>query len=92
MSLFNEIANYWMEGTLRTFEAVSRGFGSPASDPPPVTPYEVIYESGKVSLRHYQPAQRRHRTPIILVYALIKRIKSALRVCVERRLGKELES
>jgi RNA polymerase sigma-70 factor, ECF subfamily len=26
------------------------------------------------------------------VYALIKRIKSALRVCVERRLGKELES
>jgi poly[(R)-3-hydroxyalkanoate] polymerase subunit PhaC len=73
VSLFSEIANYWVEGTLRTFEAVSRGFGSPSSDPPPVTPYEVIYESGKVSLRHYQPAQRRHRTPLIVVYALIKR-------------------
>src|SRR5260370_40031763 len=67
------MGKYWVEGTLRTFGAISRGFGSPASDPPPVTPYEVIYESGKVSLRHYQPAQRIHRTPVILVYALIKR-------------------
>lgn len=74
MSLFNDIAGYWMEGALRTFDAVGRGFGSSIeSDPPPVTPYEVIYRAGMVSLRHYKPEVRRHATPVLIVYALIKR-------------------
>jgi polyhydroxyalkanoate synthase len=73
MPLLNDIAAHWFDGTIRTLEAVGRGFGSSASDPAPVTPYEVIYEGGKVSLRHYTPAERRHTTPILLVYALIKR-------------------
>jgi polyhydroxyalkanoate synthase len=33
----------------------------------------VIYEGGKVSLRHYRAPNRIHATPIVLVYALIKR-------------------
>ncbi|HKV53187.1 MAG TPA: alpha/beta fold hydrolase [Candidatus Binataceae bacterium] len=73
MSLLNEIAGFWMEGAVRTLEAFGKGFGSPASDPAPTTPYEVIYEGGKVRLRHYQPAERRHKTPLLIVYALIKR-------------------
>jgi len=74
VSLFNDITSYWMEGTLRTFDAFGRGFGSRvSSDPAPVTPYDVIYEAGKVSLRHYQPEVRLHATPVIIVYALIKR-------------------
>jgi polyhydroxyalkanoate synthase len=73
MPLLNDITGYWIDGTIRTLEAFGRGFGSPSSDPEPVTPYEVIYEGGKVSLRHYVPAERRHTVPLLLVYALIKR-------------------
>ncbi len=73
MSLLSEITSYWIEGAARTFDAFGRGFGSGAEDPTPVTPYDVIYERGKVSLRHYQPERRVHATPIVLVYALIKR-------------------
>ena len=74
MSLFNEVASYWLDGAVRTLGAIGRGFGSQVSaDPPPVTPYDVIYEGGKVSLRHYRAPNRIHATPIVLVYALIKR-------------------
>jgi len=73
MPLLNDIAGYWFDGTVRTLNAFGRGFGSRAEDPEPVTPYEVIYEAGKVSLRHYKAPDRRHQTPIVIVYALIKR-------------------
>jgi len=74
VSLFNEVAGYWLDGAVRTLGAIGRGFGSQISaDPPPVTPYDVIYEGGKVSLRHYHAPNRIHATPIVLVYALIKR-------------------
>jgi poly[(R)-3-hydroxyalkanoate] polymerase subunit PhaC len=73
VSSISSIAGYWMEGTLRTLDAVRAGFGSSAADPPPVTPSRIIYEGGKVRLRHYAPDERKHRTPILLVYSLIKR-------------------
>ncbi|MGD0289188.1 MAG: alpha/beta fold hydrolase [Candidatus Binataceae bacterium] len=74
MSLFNDVAGYWLDGAVRTLDAIGRGFGSQVSaDPPSVTPYDVIYEGGKVSLRHYRAQNRIHATPIVLVYALIKR-------------------
>jgi polyhydroxyalkanoate synthase subunit PhaC len=69
----SDIAGYWTDGVLRTLGAIGRGFGSPADDPAPVTPYGVVYKGGKVSLRHYRPAERRHKTPLLIVYALIKR-------------------
>ena len=74
MSLFNDIAGHWIDGAVRTLGAIGRGFGSDISaDPAPVTPYDVIYKGGKVSLRHYRARNRIHATPIVLVYALIKR-------------------
>ncbi len=74
MSLFNDLAGYWLDGAVRTLDSIGRGFGSRVSaDPPPVTPYQVVYEGGKVSLRHYRARNRIHATPIVLVYALIKR-------------------
>jgi polyhydroxyalkanoate synthase len=69
----NDIAGYWFDGALRTLDAFANGFGSLGTDPAPTTPYEVIYEGGKVSLRHYRPETRRHATPLLIVYALIKR-------------------
>ena len=39
-----------------------------------MTPYEVVYEGGKVKLRHYAAqGKKSHRTPLVFVYALIKR-------------------
>jgi polyhydroxyalkanoate synthase len=73
MPPLNAIAGYWWDGVMRTMEAYGRGFGSPESDPPPTTPYTLVYEAGKVRLRHYSPATRRHETPLLFVYALIKR-------------------
>ena len=73
MRQLSDIAGYWFDGAIRTLEAIGRGFGSPETDPAPVTPYDVIYEGGKVRLRHYAPERRLYQTPILFVYALIKR-------------------
>jgi polyhydroxyalkanoate synthase len=43
------------------------------NDPPAVTPYDVVYEGGKVCLRHYRAAEPSQSTPVLLVYALLKR-------------------
>jgi polyhydroxyalkanoate synthase subunit PhaC len=74
MSLISELTGYLANGAIRSLESVRDGFGAPANDPPPATPSTIIYESGKVRLRHY--AARgiiQHHTPLLLIYALIKR-------------------
>jgi polyhydroxyalkanoate synthase subunit PhaC len=73
MPLLSKVADLWMEGAVRTLEAFGQGYGSPRNDPPATTPYEVVYEGGMLRLRHYQPLERRHNTPLLVVYALIKR-------------------
>ena len=42
-------------------------------DPPPTTSSEVLYEGGKLRLRYYRPVGKPLTTPLLLVYALIKR-------------------
>lgn len=37
------------------------------------TPYKVVYTRGQMRLLRYEPAQRKHRTPILFVYSLINR-------------------
>jgi polyhydroxyalkanoate synthase len=37
------------------------------------TDSEVIHEENKLALHRYEPAERRHRTPVFLVYALVNR-------------------
>jgi len=74
MSAINEIASLWMEGTLRTLDAVRAGFGATMDDPPPATRSRVIYESGLVRLRHYEArGANKKRVPLLLIYSLIKR-------------------
>ena len=73
MSLLSDVAGFWIEGAMRTLEAFGQGYGSPQTDPPATTPYRVVYEGGMLRLRHYQPFERRHKTPLLIVYALIKR-------------------
>ena len=77
MSLMTELPKYWMDGAVRALDGRRRGLSDhyPLSeDPPGVTPYEVVYEGGKVKLRHYSAqGKKSHRTPLVFVYALIKR-------------------
>jgi poly(3-hydroxyalkanoate) synthetase len=74
MSLISEISGYLAEGAIRGLESIRDGFGAPQNDPPPATPSTIIYEGGKVRLRHYAArGATRRRTPLLLVYALIKR-------------------
>src|SRR5690242_9150005 len=67
------IAGYWLDGAMRTLDGFKKGAHATVNDPPPVTPYQVVFETGKVRLRHYAAPAKSHRTPIVLVYALIKR-------------------
>jgi polyhydroxyalkanoate synthase len=70
----NAVAGYWLDGAMRTLDGFKKGAYATVNDPPPVTPYRVVFQSGKVRLRHYAASgNKAHRTPIVLVYALIKR-------------------
>ena len=70
----NAIAGNMLDGAMRSLDGFKKGAYATVDDPPPVTPYRVVFESGKVRLRHYRGGRARtHRTPIVLVYALIKR-------------------
>ncbi len=74
--LLSHLQQSWLEGAIRTLEGLRRGLSEPYpcyEDPPLVTPYEVVYEGGKVRLRHYRAVGKPQATPLLLVYALIKR-------------------
>jgi polyhydroxyalkanoate synthase len=76
LSLLGKVSEYWLEGMIGTLEALRRGLSEPfplSEDPPPVTPYQVVYEGGKVRLRHYRALGGPYATPLLVVYALIKR-------------------
>jgi poly[(R)-3-hydroxyalkanoate] polymerase subunit PhaC len=76
VSLLSELPKYWMDGALRNLEGLRCGLsdGFPLhEDPPTTTPYAVVYEGGKVRLRHYQAVGKPHATPLLVVYSLIKR-------------------
>jgi polyhydroxyalkanoate synthase len=76
LSLLSHLQQSWLDGAIRTLEGLRRGLGEPypcEEDPPPVTPYEIIYEGGKVRLRHYRAVGKPLSPPLLMVYALIKR-------------------
>jgi hypothetical protein len=72
-TLFVDLADAWWGGALRTLGAMQRSLVAAVPDPPRVTPYRMIYEGGRLSLRHYRAAGSGYSTPIMLVYSLIKR-------------------
>jgi len=75
-SLFSRLPQYWTDGAIRYLEGLRNGLTEPfplTQDPPPVTPYEVIYEAGKVRLRYYRAARASQSVPLLIVYPLIKR-------------------
>ena len=76
MSVLTELPKYWLDGVVRGLHGFRRGIGEayPAGeDPPPTTPYEVVYEGGKTRLRYYPAIGRPLATPILICYSLVKR-------------------
>lgn len=67
---------FWLQEAPHLTEEPHRDLHESAlltNDPPAVTPYDVVYEGGKLRLRHYRAVEPSQSTPVVLVYALIKR-------------------
>lgn len=76
LDFVQEFSGSWLNGAVRSLESFRRSLISPFpthEDPPPTTSFEVLYEGGKVRLRYYRPIGKPLATPLLLVYALIKR-------------------
>ena len=76
LSLVGHLVRSWTDGAIRELEGFRRGLSEPfplREDPPSVTPYEVVYEAGKIRLRHYRAVGTPQPMPLVLVYALVKR-------------------
>jgi polyhydroxyalkanoate synthase len=74
--LFHDLSTSWLESSARILDGLRRGATEPFpvhEDPAPVTPYQVIYEGGKTSLRYYRATGKSQGIPLLIVYALIKR-------------------
>jgi poly(3-hydroxyalkanoate) synthetase len=71
-----DLSDSWLEGTIRAYDGLRRGWSEVfpvQEDLPPTTPFEVIAEHGKLRLRYYRAQGNPQPTPLLLVYALIKR-------------------
>lgn len=76
VEVFHQLANYWLEGTSQAAEATLRMLRDPYpldDEPCGATPFEVVYEGDLVKLRHYSTGSKSRGTPLLVVYALIKR-------------------
>src|SRR5262245_60942913 len=74
--MLNNLLQYWTDGAIRVLDGHRRGLSDPFpcnEDPPSVTPYTIVYEGGKVRLRHYRAVGEPWATPFLIVYAPIKR-------------------
>src|SRR5258708_2135631 len=75
-NFMQEVSVSWLNGAMRGFDSFRRSLQPTFpihEDPPPTTSSEVLYEGGKLRLRHYLPVGKPLTTPMLLVYALIKR-------------------
>ena len=75
-SLIQHMTESWADGTMQLCNGLRRGWSTPFptwEDPPPVTPFEVVADYGKLRLRHYRAQGAARNAPVFLVYAPIKR-------------------
>jgi polyhydroxyalkanoate synthase len=71
--ILKEIGEEAAELQARTQRVVDL-MGKPLQTEIGATPYEVIYEEDRIRLKHYKPkGERRIKTPLLVVYALINR-------------------
>ncbi len=76
VAVFNELGRYWLEGASQAAEGVLRTLHDPYpvhDEPRGATPFEVVHEGEKLRLRHYRARGETDPTPLLVVYALVKR-------------------
>ena len=76
LNLLHEVSTSWLNSSTLVLDGLRRGMLEPYpvhEDPVGVTPYEVIAENGKARLRYYRAVGTPQATPLLIVYALIKR-------------------
>ena len=74
--LINELSRSWIDGAFRTAHGTLRGLSDPYpvdEDPAGASDYDVIHQGDLMRLRYYPAQGRPKATPVLLVYALIKR-------------------
>lgn len=74
--LMHHLSDSWLEGAMRACDGLRRGrsMSFPVEeDPLPTTPFDVVAKYGKVRLRYYRAQGTSQPTPLLLIYALIKR-------------------
>ncbi len=74
--LINELSQYWIDGVFRAVDGAMRGLSDPYpvdEDPAGASGYDVIHQGDLMRLRYYPAQGAPKATPLILVYALIKR-------------------
>ena len=76
VAVIHELARYWLEGASGAAEGVLRTLRDPypvEDEPCGATGFEIVYQGEKVKLRYYPASGERPGTPLLVVYALIKR-------------------
>ena len=76
VAVFNELGRYWLEGASQAAEGMMRTLRDPYpihDEPKGATPFEIVHEGETLKLRHYRAIGEAHRTPLLVVYALVKR-------------------
>jgi len=72
----NYLLRYWMESPIRALQGFARSLPDPfplSEDLPAVTAFQVVYQEGKLRLRHYPAIGHPPTRPLLMVYALFKR-------------------
>ncbi|MGE0822395.1 MAG: alpha/beta fold hydrolase [Candidatus Binatia bacterium] len=76
LNLMQHLMTSWSDGAIRLYDGLRRGASESFptwEDPPPVTPFTVVAEYGKLRLRYYGAQGAASPTPLFLIYALVKR-------------------
>src|SRR5579885_3854231 len=76
VAVINELGRYWLEGASQAAEGVLRTLRDPypiEDEPSGATPFEIVHRSEVLRLRYYRARVRICDTPLLVVYALIKR-------------------
>jgi polyhydroxyalkanoate synthase len=76
VSVINELGRYWLDGASRAAEGVLRTLRDPyptEDEPSGATPFEIVHQGEQLQLRYYRAHGTAHPTPLLVVYALIKR-------------------
>ncbi len=76
VAVINELGRYWLEGAAEAAEGILRTLRDPypvECDPKGATPFEEVHRGEQLKLRYYPAQGPNHPTPLVVVYALIKR-------------------